>query len=405
MIFVAILAFLVAVVFFVIYVVQMHRTKKQYLGKNAVEQIAKNAARAALKNETKITCDYCGFVIDTKIHKVCPQCGASYGTDQEWQGRREVDQAQMDQKIQDGIQRNKNTVKRLNANRMKKATFLIIAISAFIVFAVAIVLLAFGTKTVNLNRSEEVREGYVKANYAFTDPVVIDNEDLTVELGDIYYRDDSYLEKTQMSYMIEVRIQNHTGKNGKLTIYAPAANNRCIPEILYESVGYKNEIIRFLDIPSYYLGDEYLKKIVLNNIRFMDKQYNEVVNIPEFLTFETDADMELEPAEPIGDVLFEKNGLIFSIQRTDEDYWFYVTNTSQQDFGVRTYASLVNGKTDKLWVDGTIPSGCRDEANILSRIHLDEEEELSEIKIQLECNCYSAPQESFVTDYIELPVN
>ncbi|MDO5138919.1 MAG: hypothetical protein Q4D71_10755, partial [Oscillospiraceae bacterium] len=205
--------------------------------------------------------------------------------------------------------------------------------------------------------------------------------------------------------MIEVRIQNHTGKNGKLTIYAPAANNRCIPEIFYEPIGYKNEIIRFLDIPSYYLGDEYLKKVVLNNIRFMDKQYNEVVNNPDFVTFETDADFSLEPAEPIGDVLYEKNGLVFSIQRTDEDYMFYITNTSRQDFGVRTYASLVNGKTDKLWVDATLPSECREEANILSRIHLDEDEELSEIKIQLECNCYSAPQESFVTDYIELPVN
>ena len=404
MIFLAIIAFLVAVVFLVIYVVQMHRTKNEYLGKNAVEQIAEDAAKAALKNETRITCDYCGFVIDTKVHKVCPQCGAPYGTDKEWLARRNVDQAQMDRTIQAGIQKNKNKVKKLNAGRMKKVTFLIIAITAFIVFAGAIVLVALSPRTADLNHSDEVKDGYVKVDYAFRNPIVIDNEDLTVELGDIYVRDDSYLQEKRMSYMIEVKISNHTGKNGKLTMYAPAANNRCIPEVFYESIGYKNEIIRFLDIPSYYLGDAYLKKVVLNDIRFMDAKYNEIVNIPEFLTFETDADMHLEPAEPIGEVLYEKNGLVFSIEKKDEDYWFYVTNTSENDYGVRTYASLVNGKTDKLWVDGTIPAGCQDEANISSRAYLDEDEELTEVKIQLDCNCYSAPQESFVTEYLELPV-
>ena len=404
MVFVAILAFIVAVVFLVIYVIQMHRTKKEYLGKNAVKQIAEQAAEQALKKETKITCDYCGFVIDTKKYKVCPQCGATYGSDQEWLDRRNVDPAKMDKKFQAGIQKNKNKVKELNARRMKRVIFLVIAISAFIIFTGAVVILALGSRSAERNRSDTVKEGYEKTGYRFTDSTIVDNNDLKVELGDIYVRDDSYSDEKSFSYMIEVRIQNMTGKNGHLTFDVPAANNLCIPEYFYEEIGKKGEFIRFIEIPRYYLGDEYLKKLVLSDIRDMDNKYNEYINIKEPIVFITDAEYDLKPSEPIGEVLYEKNDVVFSLERNEEGDWLYITNIGKENFEIRTYASLVNGEPDRIWIDTPLPAETRDKSDLSFRIHLEEGEILSEAKIQFECKCISAPEKSFVTDYIELPL-
>ena len=39
-----------------------------------------------------ISCDYCGSKIDTKKHKTCPQCGATFNRDPEWIVRHAVEE-------------------------------------------------------------------------------------------------------------------------------------------------------------------------------------------------------------------------------------------------------------------------------------------------------------------------
>ena len=107
-------------------------------------------------------------------------------------------------------------------------------------------------------------------------------------------------------------------------------------------------------------------------------------------------------------MLFEKNGLVFSVfedaETPEENAYLQITDTGSYDFRISTYASLVNGQTDKLWIDATVPVGCQDTSDYLYKIYWNDEEPLTEAQIQFECQCEEHPEQNFVTEYLTLPL-
>ena len=100
----------------------------------------------------KIYCDYCGTQIETSIHKNCPNCGGSYGTDEELLRERErvkkLNELDMEKKELD-LERmrieNQNLAAGAPAQKMSAAKGCLIAVITLLVIfgALFVMILAF----------------------------------------------------------------------------------------------------------------------------------------------------------------------------------------------------------------------------------------------------------------------
>lgn len=387
-------AFVASIVLLLVYVIQMNHTKKKYLGKDAVKDIAEKAAEASLKTKTVLTCDYCGFVTDTTKYKVCPQCGAPYGEDREWQDRTSVDEKQMRIRISSAIAENRDRLKSLNAARMKRVRNILIAFGA--VTAIFVVMLGIGLATAvkDKNRSDTADGEYVAAGYSFTDKLIGDNGGIRVEFGDIYVKRENYTGEQKTSYEIEVRFMNPEKKKGTLVLYLAAANSKCFDGIFYEEVGAKEEIVRILELPYYCFGDDVLKTLVIYDARFSGNDYDQIIFQKEAKTFETDADYSVQDLQIKGDIILVNHNLSFSLYRESGRTYLQITNTGDDDYNITTYTPKADEDSERIWIHVFVPARCQYEDE------LTEPGEGEEQILQLECECYSRPDISFITDSI-----
>ncbi len=392
----AAVAFFTAIVLLLVYTVQINRTKKKYLGRDAVRKITEQAVEYSLKTDTTLTCDYCGFTIDTTRYKTCPQCGASYGEDGEWKNRIGVDEKEMEIRIASGIEDNRDDVRALNAERLKKVRNILIAFGVVTALFVAMLVIGLVTTAAQPNRSEKVGSDYSPAGYSFTEKLIGDSDGIRVEFGDIYVKKEDYLGETEFSYEIEVVITNPEKKKGSLVMYPAAANGRCFDSIFYEEIGPRKQIVRILDIPYYYCGDEALKSLVIYNAHFTGKDYSSTDLQAEARVFETDADYTVREPEIKGDILFENNGLVFSVYGEGEKTYIQITNSGADDFQVETYTSNTKTDHDSIWVDVFIPAYCQYNAET------HDSDTGADQKLQLECTCYSRPELSFITGLMDI---
>ena len=165
-------AFFAAIVLLLVYTIQINRTKRDYLGRNAVRKITEQAVESSLKTQTHLTCDYCGCVIDTTRYKTCPQCGATYGEDREWKNRIGVNRDRMEELIASGIGRNRDELRALNAGRIKKARTHLTALGLVTAFFVAMMVIGLSTAAKEKNRSEKIGSDYLPAGYSFTETLI-----------------------------------------------------------------------------------------------------------------------------------------------------------------------------------------------------------------------------------------
>ena len=390
---IAIPAFIAAVVLLIVYLVQMNRTREEYLGKDAVKKIAEQAAEGSLKTETALTCDYCGYVIDTTQYDVCPQCGASYGNDSEWLNRTSVDESQMQNRMSTRLGYNKWRVRELNAKKMKRVRILLITLGIVTAIFVASIVTGIVMTVNDKNHSSKAGADYELAGYSFTEPLIAEADGVRLEFGDIYVKREEMLGEQRYSYQVEVRIIRKDRRKGYIAIYVPAANGKCTPEMLYENIGSREEIVRMIDIPYYYISDEALKTLTLYDIRFTEENYKEIVLLDEPREYVTNADFEVAEPEPFGDVIYEKEGLTLSVYQDDYKEILQITNTGDEDFYITTYGD--NSDTS-VWVNMFIPARCQGEESIR---YLEDDEKNT---AQLECECVSSPELSFTTGVIEV---
>lgn len=390
-------AFFAAIVLLLVYTTQISRTKRNYLGRNAVKKITEQAVESSLKKETWLTCDYCGCVIDTTRYKTCPQCGATYGEDREWKSRIGVNRKQMEELIDSGIGIHRDKVRALNAGRMKKARTLLTALGIVTAFFVAMMVIGLTAAAKERNRSEQIGSDYQPAGYSFTEKLIGDSGGLRVELGDIYVKQDDFWGETETSYGIEVRISNPEKKKGSLAMYLAAANGKCFDSIFYEDIGPKSEIVRILEIPYYYFGEDTLKTLVIYDAHFSGDDYNDSADLQkEARVFETDADHIVQEPQIKGDILLENGGLTFSVYSESEKTYFQITNTGADDFQIVTYTPDLRSDYDGMWVNVFVPAGCQYNDEVPPP------DADADRTLQLECTCRSRPELSFITSLMRI---
>ncbi len=390
-------AFFAAIVLLLVYTIQINRTKRDYLGRNAVRKITEQAVESSLKTQTHLTCDYCGCVIDTTRYKTCPQCGATYGEDREWKNRIGVNRDRMEELIASGIGENRDEVRALNAGRMKKARTLLTALSVVTAFFVVMMVIGLSTAAKEKNRSEKIGSDYLPAGYSFTETLIGESGGLRVEFGDIYVKQDNYWGETETSYGIEVKILNPEKKKGSLAMYLAAANSKCFNSIFYEDIGPKSEIVRILEIPYYYFGEDTLKTLVIYDAHFSGDDYNDSADLQkEARVFETDADHTVQEPQIKGDILLENNGLTVSVYSEGEKTYLQITGSDTDDFQIVTYTPDLRSDYDGMWVNVFVPAGCQYNDEVPPPCTD------ADRTLQLECTCRSRPELSFITGMMKI---
>ena len=90
------LVFLILIIFLFVEIFRYIKVKANAFSRTEVKRAAQEQVQKIRYKDPVISCDYCGSKIDTRKHRVCPGCGASYYRDEEWTSRHEVSEGRMD---------------------------------------------------------------------------------------------------------------------------------------------------------------------------------------------------------------------------------------------------------------------------------------------------------------------
>ena len=89
---IVVLILIALILYLIVEIFRYQKVKANAFSKKEVARAADEHARKLSYADPVISCDYCGSKIDTKKHKTCPQCGATFNRDPEWIVRHAVEE-------------------------------------------------------------------------------------------------------------------------------------------------------------------------------------------------------------------------------------------------------------------------------------------------------------------------
>ena len=192
---IGIILVLVALAVALVYnIVQYVKVKNQLLGEKEVRDAAKKEVSKLRYKDPIISCDYCGSKIDTRKHRVCPGCGASYYRDEEWTSRYEVSEGRMDKisgKMMTNLEKKKAESATLKEKLRKiRRRIIVCAIPlglAIITFSAAFFYAIVFDYRGNEELNDDDNYSFSEASYQVEgDGVIYDDGKVTVKITGIY---------------------------------------------------------------------------------------------------------------------------------------------------------------------------------------------------------------------------
>ena len=312
----------------------------------------------AKKKDPKITCDYCGFLINTATEKKCPNCGAVYGNDAEITDRFNVDEDAVEKKANAAAD---DAVQRAHEKALESLRHIKIAIIALVcVFVITGIYAAVSYNTPSYSshryRGNEKLNDTSYTEYTLLDSpevTIFDEEGVTLRVMKVYAdNDNGKYNKESRKYRIAFSLVNTREEPIRLSLKCEGVNGRCRSRDSFYISGYFKAGSDVLFYENIY-GEWYdsVDEIVIGERTLVTEEGADLYESMEMETFRlndegysvitNDADM--------GSVIFENNSIrIRSLEKENRDrgYDIWIENRSDNDFYV---------DTSDFKLDGTIP--------------------------------------------------
>ena len=210
------------IIYLIILAFRYKSVKANAFSRKEMEEAAHRQANKLSYKDPMITCDYCGAKIDTRKHKVCPQCGAAFDQDREWTQRHDAGDRFIDEGTREIVAEREKKSKEESQkilNRMKKTMALLgILIGGLIVLAIVV---EFINKQTSYRRTEKIGDSYYTKDYIPADfevdgdGLIFDQDGMRIWVTGFYVdpetSEDTYLgEAYTGNVAVEFRLENHT---------------------------------------------------------------------------------------------------------------------------------------------------------------------------------------------------
>lgn len=418
------------IVYLIILAFRYKSVKANAFSRKEMEEAAHRQANKLSYKDPMITCDYCGAKIDTRKHKVCPQCGAAFDQDREWTQRHDAGDRFIDEGTREIVaarEKKSREESQKILSRIKKTMALLgILIGGLIVLAIVA---EFVNKQSSYRRSEKLEEVYsyrdfTPADYEVVgDGVIYDQNGMRIRVTgfylDSYTSDDNYYTGGYFDDVmvgdvaVEFRLENNTGSDCNVAISCYSYNGITFGDssslFVYDSFKKGDEVVfyeRLNDVPL-----QTITELVFDDIHmYMDGNYdNNEIEAPVAIqtTAKSDFQLDIKDAYPVFtndyvdiyarvNVADDRYYMLFIRNKTDEAYT--ISGEEQMFVDGEVYeASTVYQKA--------VPSGYTYVDRYMKPRNTGEEElHLTgrEVQMGFAFRCKQDPRLDFSTGYIEL---
>lgn len=405
----AVIMIVVLVVVIIVLLIRYMRINADVLSREEFQIAADRKADKLKREDPIITCDYCGSTIDTRIHTHCPNCGAPYGEDKQWNKRNEIDDEWVNDQahISAEIQRKKAEVK--SAPTAKGLRYSIVTLVCFLVFVASLITASlFFSYRSESRKDEDVNENsydhYVRSNYhVIGDETIFEHDGLSIKITGFY-------EESRTSSFsplkIEFTVENNTGEKQRVVMKTAGMNGISDHYYLFVYDTFDPGTTVFYE-KAYNVPGNAISEIIFNRISMESKDYTKRYEVKDCIRVKTSAILDDIDIEPEGNLIYSSD-LVDVYSKDSEDhrgYSLYVQNKSEHDFTIDSDNMMIDGKTIDYNViyDMAVPAGYLFHEEHI-RVHDESFDgyENKEVKISISFKCDKDPSLDFSTGYIEL---
>ncbi|MBR5360604.1 MAG: hypothetical protein IK123_06920 [Lachnospiraceae bacterium] len=332
--------------------VQAHILSSKEFRKTAERQSFKMRAK-----DPKITCNYCGCIINTAKEKRCPNCGAVYGDDEEIKQRFDVDEADVEKRADAAAD---DAVARAHEKALESLHYIRIAIAALVCVFVLAVICAVIVDNVTYypDSTQKYRgDGEVK-DYGYNEYTLIDSPDVTIldeggvtlRLVSVYANNRNYITSPEIqSYRVGFSLTNTRKEPVRLSLKCIGINGRCESGdyiYIYSHFKPSADVVFYESVYGEYF--ESIDEIVLGERSLSAEGVGNIYESKEMETFkfnENGYTLITDDADK-GSVIFENDKIrIRSLEKGNGDrrYDIWIDNLSEHSFYVNTSDFKLNG--------------------------------------------------------------
>ena len=366
-------------------------------------------------NDPKISCDFCGAQINTRLDKVCPKCGGSYENDKEWRERYNfINASEVNSDADYAAEAEINRVKvetALIAKRLRIAIFILLGILCFFILLGNILLLFASShdylKSNKLNGA--TYDNYMEVPYDIAeDNVIVDSNGIKMSLVGVY-REEGH---SGYSYKAAYHIENTSGQDRLIRVYNCAINYAAIDGMVYGWVKKGADIVLYENLAS---GNDQssIFRIVYYGCSILDDN-GSLYERSEPIEIRTTAS-EVEKTElPTNGIIFENEYMVVTSEadsyddsqgKLPERYKVHLYNKTDKLFTVECRKGKLNDTLQEL--SGTNKNSVYDNCVSTFRVHAYSEEyrnrlSTDDFMINIEFSCIDNPSLDFSTGYIKV---
>lgn len=396
------------------------KIKANAFSKDEVIKAADEQARKLEYRDPVITCDYCGAKIDTRKHKVCPQCGGPYDKDEEWVSRHIAEDKFINKNTEKVIADREKKAQKESKEILKKIKKLIIALSVILggLFTLGVVGLVMTTKP-DYRKSEDP---YEDSYYTFTDAdyeavdggVIFDNEQITVSITGFYLSDYTYEYSDGIvrgDVRVGIRVQNKYNGDINLRLYCNSMNGMATETSklsLYDTFKKGCDVTIYETI--YRVPNQKVSELVFSQFKVYTKDYHDCIDLADPITIKTTCE-QTDTVDFSDKTLLFSNDKVDMYMRIDEGAYekgpvLYVVNKTDKGFFLTTSEFNIEGKTVHLYGfrDEYLPAGYTFESGILTsydEAYTTRTNDTS-VKVNISFACKEDPTYDFSSGYVEV---
>lgn len=325
----------------------------------STREFRKAAERQSFRAKAKsheITCDYCGYVINTAKEKRCPNCGAVYGNDKELRSRFDVNEAAVEEEADAAA---KDAVLRAHEKALESLRYIRTAIIALVCVFVLTVIYAAVFYSVSSHYSHKYRGNEELQDNSYTEYTLLNSPEVTIfDEGGVTLRvmkiyadnDNGKYDRESRKFRIAFSLVNSREEAIRLSLKCNGVNGRSRSRDSFYIAGYFKAGADVLFYENIY-GEWYdsVDEIVIGKRTLAVEDADDIFESHEMETFKLNDNgyTVITDDADAGSVIFENDVIrIRSLEKENRDrgYDIWIDNLSDHDFYIDTSDFKINGK-------------------------------------------------------------